>query len=119
MIKEIEQKIQFERFSGCFWCGVPQEICNRWEDNGQGRYQRAAGGRCQYYGVLLGGLLGVVYGSEAWVAKHWTQRLVEEGIGGSSVEDLIEYLAGKQAIDCVESNRLVGEFCWVTRLVDG
>ncbi|KAF2818587.1 hypothetical protein CC86DRAFT_308669 [Ophiobolus disseminans] len=27
-IKAIEGKMKFERYSGCFWCGVPQEICH-------------------------------------------------------------------------------------------
>jgi hypothetical protein len=29
MVKIIEEAIKFEEFLGCFWCGVPQEICNR------------------------------------------------------------------------------------------
>ena len=29
VIKEVEEKMQFEAYSGCFWCGVPQEVCNR------------------------------------------------------------------------------------------
>jgi superfamily II DNA helicase RecQ len=46
MIGKIEEKIRFDDYSGCFWCGVPQEICKRWEDNGRGRYRRAEGGDC-------------------------------------------------------------------------
>jgi hypothetical protein len=37
MCKAVEEKIRFEEYSGYFWCGVPQEVCNRWEDNGRGR----------------------------------------------------------------------------------
>jgi hypothetical protein len=39
-IKAIETEIRFEGYSGCFWCGVPQEICHWWESNSSGRYQR-------------------------------------------------------------------------------
>ena len=28
MIKAVEEKIRFKEYSGCFWCGVPQEVCN-------------------------------------------------------------------------------------------
>jgi superfamily II DNA helicase RecQ len=63
-IKTMEEQIRFESYSGCFWCGVPQEICNRWEENGRGRYQRARNGYCQYQGVLIGGLIGVALGSK-------------------------------------------------------
>jgi superfamily II DNA/RNA helicase len=116
MIKAVEEKIRFEEYSGCFWCGVPQEVCNRWEDNGRGRYQRAEGIDCQHRGVLVGGLFGLVHGSDG-VAERWVARLVEQGIEGNSIEDLVQHLGRKQALECVESNRLVGEFCWVTRLM--
>jgi hypothetical protein len=64
IIKAVEEKIRFEAYSGCFWCGVPQEVCNRWEDNRRGQYQRAEGRDCQYKGVLVGGLFGLVYGGD-------------------------------------------------------
>ena len=116
-IKAVGEKIRFEEYSGCFWCGVPQEICNRWEDNGRGRYQRAEGRDCQYRGVLVGGLLGLVYGGEEAVAQRWVARLVEQGVDAGSIDGLVRYLGQKQRLECVESNRLVGEFCWVTRLM--
>jgi hypothetical protein len=50
--------MKFERYSGCFWCGVPQEICNWWERNNHGRYLRVEDGDCQYRGVLVSGLIG-------------------------------------------------------------
>jgi RecQ family ATP-dependent DNA helicase len=117
MIKAVEEKMRFEEYSGCFWCGVPQEVCNRWEDNGRGRYQRAEGRDCQYRGVLVGGLLGLVYGGEEGVIERWVTRLVEQGVDASSIEGLVRHLGRKQALECVESNRLVGEFCWITRLI--
>ena len=33
--REMQGRIRFERYSGCFRCGVPQAICNRWESNGR------------------------------------------------------------------------------------
>ncbi|KAF2818482.1 hypothetical protein CC86DRAFT_309226, partial [Ophiobolus disseminans] len=45
-IKAIEGKIKFRKFCGCFWCGVPQEICHRWESNRRRGYQRAEAGDC-------------------------------------------------------------------------
>jgi superfamily II DNA helicase RecQ len=62
MIKAIEEEIRFEAYSGCFGCGMPQEICNRWESNSSGRYQVTKEGDCQYKGVLLGGLIGISLG---------------------------------------------------------
>jgi hypothetical protein len=55
-IKTVEEQIQFKSYSGCFWCRVPQEICDWWERNSYRRYQRAKNRDCQYSGVLIGGL---------------------------------------------------------------
>jgi superfamily II DNA/RNA helicase len=112
MIKAVGEKIRFEEFSGCYWCGVPQEICNRWEDNGRGRYQRAKGGDCPYRGVLIGGLFGLVYGSRDGVVERWVERLVNHGVDGVSIEGLVRHLGRKQVLEWVESNGLVGEFCY-------
>jgi RecQ family ATP-dependent DNA helicase len=117
MIKVVEEKIKMEAYSGCFWCGVPQEVCNRWEDNGRGRYQRAEGTDCQYRGVLVAGLMGLVYGDEGKRKERWCERLEKQGVDVSSIEDLVRHLGGKQQLERVESNRLVGEFCWITRLI--
>jgi hypothetical protein len=116
-IKTIEEQIKFESYSGCFWCGVPQEICNRWERNSYGRYQRTKDGDCQYRGVLIGGLIGVALG-KAETGGRWQVRLEELGVDNSGRgETLIEFLGKKQALETVESNNLVGEFCWITRLI--
>jgi hypothetical protein len=59
----------------------------------------------------VGGLFGLVHGSKDGVAERWVARLVKQGIEGNSIEDLVRHLGRKQALECVESNRLVGEFC--------
>ncbi|KAF2742023.1 P-loop containing nucleoside triphosphate hydrolase protein [Sporormia fimetaria CBS 119925] len=58
-IQRVEREMKFERFSGCFWCGVPQEVCNRWEPSENGRYQRVRGQECQYTGVLIAAVVGI------------------------------------------------------------
>ena len=117
MIKTVEEKIRFEEYSGCFWRGVPQEVCNRWEDNGRGRYQRVEGGDCQYRGVAVGGLFGIVYGADEAVTHRWADRLTAQGVDFSSIEGLVRHLGRKQGLESIKSNGLVGEFCWITRLV--
>ena len=117
MINSVEKKIRFAKYSGCFWCGVPQEMCNRWEENGQGRYQRAHNGECQYKGVLVSGVMGILFGSEVGIAERWCKRLAEQGVNEGSIEALVEYLGEKQRLERVESNNLVKEFCWITSLL--
>jgi hypothetical protein len=59
----------------------------------------------------------LVRGSKNGVAERWVERLVEQGVDADSIEGLVKHLGRKQALECVESNRLVEEFCWVTRLI--
>lgn len=93
---------------------MPQEICNRWESNSQGRYQRAKEGDCQYRGVLIGGLIGIAFAYE--VGSHWAARLQAIGVDGADVR-ILDYLGKKRVLETAESNNLAGEFCWITRLL--
>jgi hypothetical protein len=61
-IKAIDQEIKFEKFSACFLCGVPQEICHQWKSNSGRGYKRNYEGDCQYKGVLTGALIGIALG---------------------------------------------------------
>jgi superfamily II DNA helicase RecQ len=117
IIKAIEEEIKFEHWSGCFWCGVPQEICHRWESNSTRRYQRSKDGDCQYKGVLMGGLIGIALGYYE-IGSQWQRRLEAMGIDGTGPgQSVVEYLGKKGVLETVESNQLVREFCWITRLL--
>ena len=55
-VLRIIEQIEFERYSGCSFCRVPQKVCHLWEeDNVRGpmMFKRRMGGKCQYEGVLL------------------------------------------------------------------
>jgi superfamily II DNA helicase RecQ len=118
MVQTIDELVRFDMFSGCFPCGgVPQEICNSWEPNEKGKYRRVEGGTCQYTGVLSGGLIGIAFGHME-ANTRWKARLAELGVDDAGPgRMLIEYLGKKQQLDNVESNNLVKEFCWITRLL--
>jgi hypothetical protein len=67
--------------------------------------------------VLIGGLIGLALGSEE-VERRWRVRLEELGVDDVGVgEILIGFLGKKQRLESVESNYLVGEFCWITRFI--
>jgi superfamily II DNA helicase RecQ len=57
-VKQIQewmgQKGSFARFCGCWECGLPYRICNRWEDiyGDGGKFRRIAGAQCQYADVM-------------------------------------------------------------------
>ncbi|KAF2818577.1 hypothetical protein CC86DRAFT_433435 [Ophiobolus disseminans] len=116
-IKAIEEEIKFDKWTGCWWCGVPQEICHRWESNGRRGYQRAKAGNCQYRGVLMGALIGIALGYRE-IGSQWHGRLQAVGVDDAGLgRSVVEYLGKKRVLETVESNQLVGEFCWITRLL--
>lgn len=52
--RELFGKRRMEKFSGCFHCGLPQALCERWEEaEDGGRFRLARGRGCQYEGVLV------------------------------------------------------------------
>ena len=54
MTEEIQGKKRFGKFSCCFDCGVPQEICQKWKQKDeQGWFEKVPGVECQYKGVLI------------------------------------------------------------------
>ena len=65
---ELFRKKRMERFSGCFYCGVPQALCGRWREEGVNgrRFKQIRGADCQYKGVLVRILVGSIeYNQEA------------------------------------------------------
>ena len=74
-VERLTEEVVFERFSGCWFCKMPQGICHLWEEDRQRggvRFSRRAVGRCQYPGLMMdvaGAVLGFKYGDgvEEWV----------------------------------------------------
>ena len=77
--REIIDKKRFADFSACFYCGLPQSICNSWVASSyDGRlFQRAVGGVCQYGG----GLIFKIMVAQRVRAKEWWDDQVERMMG--------------------------------------
>jgi hypothetical protein len=81
------QKIEFEAYSGCQTCIVPQAVCHLWEDadnREQAQFRRRVGGRCQFEGVLVeavAALMTVRSDVTRWLEKRTHEQ--EGRIGGA------------------------------------
>lgn len=116
-IRYAEAEICYERYAGCWKCGVPQDLCKTWESDGRGRYQKSAENRCQYRGTLMGSVFGIATGY-SHVTTAWMKRLAEHGIYHDLPhQSLVQYLGRKAIKEIVEWSNLVEEFCWLTRLL--
>lgn len=73
---------RFSKHAVCFWCGLPQAICDRWEaidsDNGRFRLVRANG--CQYEGVVMNVYAGAYASYLEWSTAVMEQMMTEDGL---------------------------------------
>jgi len=81
------KSIQFERFAGCYECGVAQRICTRWSENGDQRFARIENGICQYKGIVREVVAAMmVAGPLEVVDKSIHQKMKALGIWGPEGE---------------------------------
>jgi RecQ family ATP-dependent DNA helicase len=122
-IRRIEEEIfkrrRLERFSGCFQCGLPQAICERWvvADEDGGRFTQVRGGRCQYQG-LIAKLYAGVYAYFTEEAEEVMREMMgrDESDGELGVE-WYTWLGGRIQWGGLETNRLCRGFYRLSRIV--
>jgi superfamily II DNA helicase RecQ len=120
-VSVFKETVQWAPFSGCFECGLPQDICIRFEANiDKGGWRRREDGRCQYADVLaqavfciwvrytqdFGDLIEGGMKQSGWVAR--TEREKEEG---PQIEDIIAWFGKKVRWGGVESNQMCFVLC--------
>jgi len=111
-LEMIESLVQWEKFSCCFACGVPQAICDGFESVADGGWKKRSGSHCQYQGVLLACMASIW---TRWDDEFtgWVQdRMKEEGVvwrGELPFEKVLWWLTRKIRWGGIESNKM----CWV------
>lgn len=115
--REVRARMRYEAFGQCFTCGLPQEICEKWEDNGAGRWKRVESKECQYNGALFEGVFGLLAGYRE-VGRRWMERMREKGVEIEKQEVLISYLGRRMEGWEVEWNNLTGEYHWIAKRVE-
>src|SRR5579871_5449988 len=91
--QKAQRTIKFQPYSGCFKCGVPQDICNRFEGNENGGFRIIEGKSCQFFGVVFGILFGVKHGYRM-VWDDWMTRLSEANV---DVSDEMKFLKDRKS----------------------
>lgn len=129
-----ERAINFSRNLGCLRCGVPSQICSRWEEEERGgelfRLTRLSG-RCCFEGVALETIYGFKYGCEP-IWNTWLNRLEGKNVQvrrtlslEQAGESLMTYLGKRNDDDRTgdgfsnpSSNNLIWEFEWITQMAE-
>ncbi|HYT46091.1 MAG TPA: hypothetical protein VEP90_27430 [Methylomirabilota bacterium] len=92
-VKDMQEQVQFEKFSCCCYCHVPQAICQRWEPREEeGRWQQAPGGHCQFKGIIIPIIASALKIEEQWVIGVMYKIVQEDGIDTQSDNVIYKWL---------------------------
>ena len=111
----VQRSIRFAPNAGCYKCGVPRAICERWTADGQFRRD---GQSCQFFGILIGVVCGVKYGyPDVW--GRWVEAMRRQGQAVGSIEEIERLLARPSKEGGTDSNELLQAFMWLTSKIGG
>jgi hypothetical protein len=117
LVVGVQEGKRFEKFSCCHNCGVPQEICQKWEANGIGGYRRNNIIRCQYPGVIIP-VVAVIWR----VADPGKTRAINEWIRQDLVdieeeEEVFKWFGRKIRWGGIEASKLCKVFYFLASIV--
>lgn len=110
----MQRSIKYAANVVCYKCGVPKVVCQRWSADGRVPAERHAD--CQYYGVLIGVVIGIKYGYPiAW--EEWQRRMQRRGVDIEQAGGTVRVL-GSEAVGEEGGSELVHAFAWLTNRVE-
>jgi superfamily II DNA/RNA helicase len=114
-IKSVRNKVKFEAYTCCFKCGVPQSICQRYRDDGDGNFEFVQGAKCQFYGIISSVVFGVSFSHpEVW------EEMVEwlRGVGVEGEEEFLKFLGKRVDKGGITLNNMMLVFREVTLRIE-
>lgn len=116
-VEDLRKRIRFEPFSCCYYCHVPQAICQRWELGGdEGRWRKSSSQGCQFEGVVMEGVIGALHVAEKWVIGLIYDMAQEDGVDIKAGDDTPhKWLGRRLEWGGIEASRLVQVFWIVAR----
>jgi superfamily II DNA helicase RecQ len=108
--KRVQRTVQFAKNAGCYKCGVPRTICQRWTAGGRSRTGKED---CQFYGIIFGVVCGVKHRyPEIW--EGYVERIRRRGVVIDRVEAMEQFWAQATKREGLEGNELLEAFMWST-----
>jgi RecQ family ATP-dependent DNA helicase len=120
MEREMFVKKRFEPFSGCFYCGLPQAMCDKWREVGGdgGRFAFVRGGQCQYSGLVAKVYAGVFAYFEDEAEEVMKEKMSKDGLDGEIGVGWYKWLGGRIKWGGLETNRFCRGFFWLCKITD-
>lgn len=109
-------KRRFADYSACFPCGMPQEICDRWEaqDDDGGTYRLIPGAKCQHKGLMVKVYGGAMAHGTPQLRELMDEMCKERGWTLDDEDEIFTWLGGKIKWGGMDTNRAcqwVHRFC--------
>lgn len=120
MEEGIFTKRRLAEHSGCYWCGLPQAICERWEtiDDDGGRFRLVRGKECQYAGLVVKMYAGAYTWSMPWAKGVMEGMMAENGLAMEDEDQWFTWLGEKIEWGGMETNRLCRGFHRFNQLLE-
>jgi superfamily II DNA/RNA helicase len=64
-VREMRKRVRWEKYSCCFQCGVPQSMCASYRERPDAGWDKIAGARCQFAGVLIPSVISIWMAAES------------------------------------------------------
>jgi superfamily II DNA/RNA helicase len=116
------QRVKWEAYSRCLYCGTPQAICNLWVEDARshGGYRRREGwARCKFEGVLVNAVAALLT-FQAAVCMPWMEREMQQArvMDGSVKERQGRWLGQKMQMGQRNASRMCSLlYAWEEGLV--
>ncbi|KAE8555308.1 hypothetical protein EYB25_000003 [Talaromyces marneffei] len=110
----------YEAYAACFGCHSPQWICQQWESNGYGGYQKTHE-RCQYPHVAIQIMGQLLHGPQRHsIRVAWQQRMQAQfpGVDIDDERGLIGHFQRRFGRRGEERSGLVVEMNWMCEFIE-
>ncbi|KAF2836642.1 hypothetical protein M501DRAFT_996865 [Patellaria atrata CBS 101060] len=118
--KEGAKDVKWENYSCCFYCGVPQAICNRYEQQSNGGFRVKRGGICQFKDVLIESTVSIWVGNKDKFGDLLKSQIEGDGMaskGEFTYKEMVNWFTGKKRWGGIEGTKLCYFFISIISIV--
>jgi hypothetical protein len=112
-VREMRKRIRWEKYSCCFQCGVPQSMCASYRERPDAGWDKIAGARCQFAGVLIPSVISIWMAAESlfhdWIRAQVEKGGMEQGEDKLDFDRVLAWMATLVQWGRIQSNKM----CWV------
>lgn len=108
IVQGMRKGVRYQEFSGCYHCGTPQAICQRWKQKEEvGWWEEEVLGNCQYAGVLVGAIATMLAEGEDGVDEEVYSWMRASGVDIMKEMEVYKWLGGRVEWGGLEANQMV------------